>query len=386
MLRVVIAGLFGGFLAVLLAADGRASLYTPEDTTTTVPVDDDGKPETLPFDEFSRRRLILRNIGNSDWPLVETDPQTKQPVIDPKTGHPRLNERGEVDARIKKAQKKKAKDRTPDESAILATDLLRFGLPDAAAGEIRADQQRGFLPNVTLAHISAAQGQWRRGLDFLDIANEIAFSKRAPLTALPGVAPQKLKWQLALNKGPLMTLFKLRAREARARDDEKAADAKGAKIEKDPDLAPENELPDRIFDVNFVNAAGAYEPGALADSEKAKLPPDALATAQQLVLWFPYDWRLYWLLAELYAVKGEFKAAQKIMDECVYSGKYSNRKVLMQHREAVTKAANVEPPVDPDPEPPVPFTMKAVWWYFGGVGALALLALVRAVMRRGKRA
>ena len=74
---------FGGVLAVLLATDGRASLHHPEDTDLA----DSGErrratPEALPFDEFCRRRLVLRNIGNADWPLDVPDPHTKQPIID----------------------------------------------------------------------------------------------------------------------------------------------------------------------------------------------------------------------------------------------------------------------------------------------------------------
>lgn len=402
MLRVAIAVLFGGALVVLLATDGRASLHHPEDTISSLPVEESG-PVALPFDEFSRRRLILRNIGNSTWPLVAINPQTKEPIIDPKTKAPRLTERGEVEARIKREQKKRAEDRTPEESAFLATDLLRFGRPEEAESQIKAQHRRTFLPNMTLAHITAAQGQWARAYEFLDIANELADSKRAPVS-VPGTSPAKLKWQLALNKGALRTFIKLRADEA-----------KGAK------QPQENELPDRIFGVTFAN-----ETGVLTAAEKAKLPPDALATVQQLVLWFPYDWRLYWLLGELYAAKGEFRAAQKIMDECVYSGSYSNRKALMQHREAVAKFAVVAerfetlyhllmlgqqvalnvtlvappetepvgsapdavsaPQTEQPPPPPVPFTLNAVWWYFGAVGALALFALVRALMRKGKSA
>lgn len=387
MLRVAFAGLVGGAMA-LLAADGRASLHHPEDRTADVPVGETGTPTALPFDEFARRRLILRNVGNSTWPLVWLDPKTKEPLLDPKTGRPRPTERGAVDARIKRAQQKRARDRTPPESAALATDLLWFGRPDAAEGEIPAEQRRTFLPNVTLAHVAAAQGQWSRARNFLDIANELADDKHNPV-AVPGTAPKQLAWQLKLNKGPLAALFRLRAREARDRDDEAA----GAKGERNPALSPENERPDHIFDVDF---AKMYEPGAAGEAERAKLPPDALATAQQLVLWFPYDWRLYWLLGEVYAAKGEVRAAKKIMDECVYSGSYSNRKALMQHREAVAKAVAALPP-EPQPpehspppevtetEPAVPFTMTAVWWYFGAVGLFGLLALLRAVWKRGKR-
>ncbi len=160
-------------------------------------------------------------------------------------------------------------------------------------------------------------------------------------------------------------------------------EARGAKP------APDSELPDRIFDVNFVNAAGVYEPGVLAPAEQAKLPSDSLAIVQQLVLWFPTDPRLYWLLAEVYAAKSEFSAARKIMDECVSTFTYSNRKILMQHREAVTRAADAKgaPPDEPlfatpdAPLPPPPISMRTVWIYFGAVAAVALFAVTRALVK-----
>ena len=363
MVRVACAGLLIGLLALACAPDGRASLHHPEDQTGTVPVDDDGTPEALPFDPtFKLRRLVLRNAANPDWPLVERDQQTNQPVLDPKTGQPKLSDRGVVDARIKKAQQKKGKP-TVEESVALAVDLLRFNRPDDAEGALRG-QRSGFLPNVTLAHIAATQGQWPRAYEYLDIAND-----ERPPASIPGTSPKKLAWQLKLNRGALLKLVKLRMAESRG-----------------PKLVPEDEQPDRIFDVNFVNEAGVYEPGVLAAAEKAKLPPDALATVQQLVLWFPLDIRLYWLLAEVYAAKGEFKAAQDIMNECVNSNKYSNRKVLMQHREAVAKVADVDPPQQEVPESNALFSMRTVLIYFGVVAALALFALVRAVTRKRKAA
>ena len=78
--------------------------------------------------------------------------------------------------------------------------------------------------------------------------------------------------------------------------------------------------------------------------------------------------------------------AQDIMNECVNSNKYSNRKVLMQHREAVAKVANVDPPPPEVPESGVPFSMRTVLIYFGAAGAFALFALVRAVTRKRKGA
>ncbi|MBN9118941.1 MAG: hypothetical protein J0I06_07240 [Planctomycetes bacterium] len=367
MLRVAITGLFGGVLAVLFVADGRASLHHPDSVVSAmISVDDAGAPEPYPFEEFKRRRLVLRNIGNPDWKLEAEDPVTKAKIIDPKTGKPQLTERGIVAARIKLAQGKRADRRTVDENVTLAIDLLRFGRADEAEGVLKG-QRSGFLPNITLAHIAATQGQWARAFDYLDIANE----ERVP----PAINPKspKIAWQLKANRGPLLKLVKLRLAETHG-----------------PKLQPENELPDQLWPVNFVNDAGVYEPGKLAAAEKAKLPggdfPEAIATVQQLVLWFPYDVRLYWLLGELYAAQGDVKAAQEVMDECVNSGRYSNRKMLMTHREAVMKAASVEPAPPPEPPSPVPFTISAIWWYFGAVGALALFALVRAVLKKGKSA
>jgi hypothetical protein len=379
VVRAATIGLGVGILAVLAAAQGRASLYHPDDHTGVVPVDEKGQPEPFPFEEFQRRRLILRNIGNPDWPLVKINPQTKEPVLNPKTGHPEPSDRGIVDARIKKALAKKPETRTEMERVALAVDLLRFNRLDDAEGALKG-QRSGFLPNVTLAHIAAAQGQWARAADFLEIAND----EKTP-AALSEKSPQLLAWQRKLDRGALRKLMMARMKEA-----------SGAKP------PPEVELPDEIWGqlLNFVNDAGQYEPGKLAAAEKAKLPggdfPEAIATVQQLVLWFPFDVRLYWLLGELYAAHGDVQAAKKILDECAESGRYSNRKVLMQHREVVTKVAKEKgdsaqegpllaptpPPPENPPPAPVPFSLGAVWIYFGVVGAIALFALIRTVMKR----
>jgi hypothetical protein len=339
-----------GILVIVLASQGRASLHHPTDQRATISVDEQGKPEALPFDPgFKLRRVNIRNMGIPEWK------DGKEPT-----------ERIELAARIKKEQEKPAAKRTVEESVALAIDLLHYGRADEAEGVLR-QQQRGFLPNITLAHIAIARGDWLQADDFLEIANG-----SPPPEKLPGMSPEKLKWQLALNRGPLKKLIRLRLAETGA---------------KKP--AHETELPDRIFDVNFVNDAGQYEPGKLAAAEKAKLPggdfPEAIATVQQLVLWFPFDVRLYWLLGELYAAQGEVKAALDIMNECVDTGRYSNRKVLMDHRELVKKAVSelpVEQPATDNPPPAaVPFSFREVWIYVGVIGAVALFALVRALVR-----
>ncbi|MBY0458921.1 MAG: tetratricopeptide repeat protein [Gemmataceae bacterium] len=326
------------------SSEGRASLHHP-DEPMAVPVTSAGEPEALPFDEFSRRRAVLTNMLNPNRALVNPDNPSEK------------SERGRAFDRIEKAQKN-AK-RTPEQSAALAADLIRVGKAGEAAGVFQ--RRDGFLVNVTLAHAFAAQADWRQASNYLAIANDPEDSP--PPKALPGVTPAQLAWQLKLNRGPLKTLFDTR-RAAVGRKE-----------------SPEDERPDPIFPVDWT-ATGPD--GLISPAEKAKLPPDALAVAQQLLLWFPADPRLYWLLAEVFAARGEFAEAQKILDECAWSMTYSNRKLLMQHRESITKAArdaaakvNTDDPAPPD----VPFTLGAVWVYFGVVGVIALFALVRALTK-----
>ncbi|MCI0703600.1 MAG: tetratricopeptide repeat protein [Planctomycetia bacterium] len=374
MVRVLIVAL-GVLVAVaLVVPEGRASLHHVQQPVA-IPVDDKGTPQSLPFEEFKRRLLVLRNASNVKMPFEEevVNSTTKKTEI-------QKTERGKVKDRIDAAKKriseaKKKGQKLPQiEVVALAVDQLYAGQLLEAESTL-ASYRRGFLPNITLAHIVASQARkpedWERASIFLGIAND----DEPPSAASLGLTQQQLDWQIKLNKGPLLELFKLRWEEARG-----------------PKKSVEDELPDAIFAVKFVNEAGAYEPGVLAPAEKAKLPPDAIAIVQQLVLWFPHDTRLYWLLGELYAANGDFKAAKKIMDECVDSLGFSNRKVLMEHRQPVTKAAEkvVTPEEEPlftdkpTEQPHLAFTMGAVWVYIGVVAALATLVFLRAMWKRRK--
>ncbi|MBM4069488.1 MAG: hypothetical protein FJ271_11140 [Planctomycetes bacterium] len=65
------------------------------------------------------------------------------------------------------------------------------------------------------------------------------------------------------------------------------------------------EAPDDLFNVRFVGDSGKFEPAKLAAAERAKLPANALAVVQQLLIWMPDDARLFWLLGELYNARAE---------------------------------------------------------------------------------
>lgn len=59
------------------------------------------------------------------------------------------------------------------------------------------------------------------------------------------------------------------------------------------------------------------EPGTLAEAERQKLPPDAVAIVQQLALWLPADGRLLWQLGELANAYGDVRTAAAILEGCV---------------------------------------------------------------------
>jgi hypothetical protein len=374
-------------VVALLPGPARASLYYPDDTRmslqATAVKDKDGRDDVLgqalPFLEFQRRLLILLAAWNPD-------------LRDPKTGAKVVNEaRDQVLKQI--ADRQAVPSRSPEDTVALATLLIRVGRLDDAEGLLARDRQ-GFLVNNTLAHVYALRHDWDRASEYLSIANG-----DDPPAGLQKLTKDQLDWHQKLNHGPLARLFKLRLQESQAR----------------PKPLPQNEDVDDLFRVRFVNEVGKYEPGKLAPAERAKLPPDAIAMVQQLLFWFPTDTRLYWLLAELYAADGDFISARFIMNVCVdlKGRQYGNRRILAAHwavvdplgeeqkkkqpaeeplvapqpppAEKTEPKADAAPPAEPKPEqPPTPIGLGAIWVYFGLVGAVAVLAAVRLLTRRGK--
>ncbi|MFO0824616.1 MAG: tetratricopeptide repeat protein [Gemmataceae bacterium] len=349
---VITLGAATGLVAVPSAA--QASLYCP-DEPFAIPVGNDGKAVALPFEEFKRRLAVLKN-------LLDTTRKSNP-------------DRERVLQRVETAMRK-GRNRTPAETAALASELLLLGKPEDAAGLLAAGDRQGFLSNMTLAHVNAALNDWATATEYLTIANG-----RPQPAELPGLSPAQLKWQFQINQGPLVRLFEARWRDSRHRP------------------APDTEEPEAIFLVKFVDPEGVYTPGVLAPSERAKLPPDAIATIQQLLLWFPNDARLYWLLGELYTATGDIAVGRRILDECVSEAwKYGNRKVLQTHRHAViatddarpkvapvedlplAQAADAAPPTGPIESPAI--SMRTIGVYFGIVGAVAVLALLRTIFKR----
>jgi hypothetical protein len=140
---------------------------------------------------------------------------------------------------------------------------------------------------------------------------------------------------------------------------------------------------DALFPARFIGPSGEYEAGALADAEKAKLPSNAVAIVQQLLLWFPEDTRLLWLLGELYNATGDIRVAEQVFDECVGSRNFKSP-ALREHRRIVREAvAALPPPVQSPTESLLPDA--ATLWIAGGVGGAIIVIFVGLQIRELRR-
>jgi hypothetical protein len=357
-----VIGVVAVAVLALSGGPGRASLYCPEEQMA-IPVED-GKPVALPFEEFKRRLTVLLNA-----------------MVEPKPGEPDNPDRKKILDRI--AERKKAKRLPSDETAALATDLLRVGRADEALDKLIAKSRpANYWVFTGLGHVYAARGDWVDAIQQQDAAR---LDAEMPET-VKGLTKAQRDWWQMLDRDYLPHYYQISKQYLDSRRGLTPAQLEEANRTEEP--TPLFPLPERgksHSPVRFVDDAGVYQPGALAAAEKAKLPPDALAIVQQLLLWFPGDVRLYWLLAELYAAADDLDDAVVIFDECTWSRRYGNRQVLRDHRVAVHAAIEARPkPEPPAPPPEPPITMKTVLIYFGAIGVVGVLALVRAMFRRGK--
>ena len=344
-------------VAAVLASPVSASLYQP-DEPMTVPVRAGGVGEALPFDEFRQRMVTLANI-------IDTRPTDGKPNRD----------RAKVLARVQAFQQNRKP--TPDELAIHCVHLLRLGNTDPCEGDpglyvnkaidLLAPRTRDRTPNyfvhTTLAEVHAARGEYREAILYHGGA---LLDSEMPATVKGWTEPQR-KWIEKLDRDFVPHYLQIRKDELESRK------------------SPETEEPTPLFPVRFVNDAGQFEVGVLAKAEREKLPLDAIAIVQQLLLWFPTDTRLYWLLAELYSGDGKLDEAHTIFEQCTWSRQYGNRKVLMQHRTAIAAAiearqkATEQAAIDA-----LPISLRAIWFYFGAVVLIGVVAAFRVFRKRGK--
>lgn len=368
MSRTLFAAALGTGLVAAVAGPGRASLYQPDEPALSLPVKPDGTGEPLEFNDF---KIQLVRVMNQRNPALK-DAQGKNP------------DRERVLARVE--AKRRTKNLPVAEQTALAADMIRLGNSDAGffvdeAINLLKPKTRDRVPDyfvfTTLAHLHAARGEWAEALT----SHQAALLDTEMPAEVRGLTKPQRDWQAKLDADYLLHYYATHRREAEAK----------------PRTPPEAEEPTPLFPLprrgqphrpgRFVNEFGQYEPGALAKEERAKLPPDAVAVVQQLLLWFPSDARLYWLLGELYAAEGKLDEAQKVFDECVSEARqYGNRRLLAEHRAAVRSAVEARQQAQDEKERrEYPISMRTVWIWFGVVAAVAAVAAARTVVRRARR-
>jgi tetratricopeptide (TPR) repeat protein len=189
---------------------------------------------------------------------------------------------------------------------------------ERALGPALAEQPTNFL---ALANLSAAS----QSTDLTRAAGHLQDALKNWPEKYGNFSDKALAWYHRA-EGYQLKLLRSRAQEARAGVPGKEA-----------------ETLDPLFpDVRFVGAGGKYEPGRIAYDEMDKLPSDALSIVQQLVLWQPFDDRLYWLLAEVYNANGEVWTACEIMDELAWVRKYAPPE-LKEHRRILLSVKEKNP-------------------------------------------
>jgi tetratricopeptide (TPR) repeat protein len=228
----------------------------------------------------------------------------------------------------------------------------------------RAETQnpRDFWALTSLASAYQANCQPGEAVRYLEIAQD--FPPPAAWADAFGYSPT---WIKTVERAQLK-LLRLRLREAGSRPEGRQG-------------PPPNV--DELFPARFVAPGVAYEAGKIADAEKAKLPADAIAVVQQLLLWMPEDTRLYWLLGELYNARGDLEAADVIFDACVGSRGFGSP-ALREHRRLVKEALAAQAPPAPPTHDWKPTEGKLL--VVGVASGLILFALayfqVRQLVRR----
>jgi hypothetical protein len=245
-----------------------------------------------------------------------------------------------------------------------AVDAIRLGLAGEAVNLLlprTRDRNLDYVALVTLAHAHAVRGEWDEAIR----CHALATYDAEPPKTLPGANAEQTHRLVAIEKMYYARWLNLRKREANMRDGFAEQDVLG------------------LF------GPMTWTAGKLSEPDNAKLPPDAIAIVQQLILWAPDDTRLLWLLAELYAAKGMLREADQVFDQCTWGRSFTNRKILMDHRAIVRDLVAAMPAEtvtelvmnEPDAE-----AQDAARWqefrpkFYAGLGVLGVVATVFVVL------
>lgn len=273
--------------AILCILPARAGLFLPEESIDFV--SKDGKTVALTFDQF---RLKLGDVvGIAARLATPTRPREQY-----------LARARELEDRRRRL--------TTDELNVLGAYYYRLNEFDKAFAVLIDATQKDRRNFVAYSHLTLnffAQG---------DLVQARRYSDAAPRPkSLPGFSSAHSAWLLRADEFCHKLLIS-RGKEQRQK-------------------IPLADIPlDDLFGVQFVGENGEYEAGRIASSQREKLPDDAIAIVQQLLLWMPGDSRLLWLLAELYNATGETGNAATLMNECMDARRFATSQ-LKDHRRVI---------------------------------------------------
>jgi hypothetical protein len=274
----------GRSLVVLLVLSGAAvaGVYTPDDPCP-FHVKPDGTAEPFPHNLFVAQlvdRLAPRVPNSPTAGILDWEYSTADGVTAAQASYAaRLGQR--LAARWPKAQQLRGDDLLAHSAA-----LLRFNAAEQAINLLdRGRVGRSYALKMNRTHAFATARQWADALT--NLPDEPEEAPPAPA----GTSPDQFRWERAVDQGAYRRWLELR-------------DAEAVKWKSQADTHPEA-TPFPLF----VTAGG--EPVRFWESadEAKKLPPDAVAVLQQLLLWAPWDDRLLWTLAEVYYASGRVRDA-----------------------------------------------------------------------------
>jgi hypothetical protein len=311
------AFLVGLIVLGFVAVPARAGVYSP-DEPFLFEIDADGHAKAIQFSGgFDIIIAGVREIA----------------ILPPNPSDPPNRTRQTYLNRVRERQAKGVAALSQSELAGLTADLIRLNRANEVLNllhPIARDPRRGgFLAYAHLARAHAAQGDWQGGYDQQQMA--VRYSEFPE--SFPRHTKAQLAWLKRIERDYYFPFLAHRATDARK--------GRRGNLQEDVDALFPSVAPPKRPDnpVRFVSESGEYRAGSIAEAERKKLPPDALAIVQQIVLWHPQDARLYWLLGELYNATGDPESAAKILDHCTYNMAYSNPQVI-EHRRVLKAAAD----------------------------------------------
>ena len=304
--------------ALCLVLPARAGLYSPEEPFN-FEIDADGYARPIQY--AGGFDIIVAGYG-----AVGVRPRSND--------EPPNAARGESLARANQRLKKGVAALPPEELAGLTADLIRLGRADEALNILqplaRDPRRGGFLAYAHLANAHASRGEWREAYEQQQMA--IRYSEFP--TAFGKLTRAQLTWLKRVERDYYLPFLAHRADEARNRQ------PGDLRVHEEIDVLFPSVAPPKKADepLRFVSDDGTYAAGKLAAAERKKLPPDAIAIVQQILLWHPKDPRLFWLLGELYNADGDVETAANILDAVTFTMGYSNP-VVIEHRRVLKQAA-----------------------------------------------